>query len=330
MAATQLFTDKFNPKSVSGFVLPDRIKNTLDNTNDKTNIVNYLFYGTSGLGKTSIAKKIAEPFEYLYLNVSENGKIDTLRELLESFCVEIPIASNKDLSMKVIILDELDGGSTQFINALKGFMETYSKNVRFIATTNHIKKIESTDAALLSRFECINFNCISVEEETQLKKKQEKRLIKICEHLNIAITDESAAAIISTTFPDFRKLLQALQKTHRAGISELTLDIIKQKSTEFKFIFDMILDGKLKPEEVHAKLMGDYQTKVKDILESLDDDFQQYIIKNRKDMLAMIPHISIEVCHYQSILNNVIDPTTAMKACIYKLIQIANNMKNRK
>jgi DNA polymerase III delta prime subunit len=147
-----LLTEKYRPATLEDLIIPDRIRTKL---NDGV-YQHLLFYGSPGTGKTSAAKALCNQFghEYRYINASDETSVDVIREKITKFCTTASLTSLEG-KMKVVILDEIDGVSDQFNKALKATMDTFSKNTRFIATTNHINKIPE---AVLSRFEQINFD----------------------------------------------------------------------------------------------------------------------------------------------------------------------------
>ena len=149
-AVQQLFTEKYRPKNLSDLILPDRVMNKF-----KDGLVtNMLLAGSPGTGKTSTAKAIVNQFEmpYLYINASTDTSVDVIRTRITDFCSTVSIMDGPS-SMKVVMLDEIDGVSDQFFKALRATMEMFAANSRFIATCNYVNKVPD---AIQSRFECIN------------------------------------------------------------------------------------------------------------------------------------------------------------------------------
>lgn len=319
----KLFTDVFSPKELQNFVLPERISKQFENGVS----THSLFYGSHGIGKSALAKILMKDQPHLYINAGEEGRIDVLRGAINDFCAEVQLNdSGKKASIKVVLLDEIDGVSLTFFDALKGFMDQYGKNVRFIATTNYINKIPSP---IQSRFDCVNFNIESSQEEADMKAKFRGRINGIItKPLKMTVADDALNFIVDQNFPDFRGALQTIQRLHRSEIRNITLEDVKKKSYEFKDLYDLILDGG-SPEKIHTILMGDYANKVTEVLSALDEGFINYIKLNRKEFYFMIPHICIEVAKYQSSLHTVIDMAITMKACVYRLMAIALQGKKK-
>lgn len=322
---SKLFTDVFSPKELKNFVLPDRIKNQFKDGLD----THTLFYGSHGLGKSALAKILMKNHPHLYINASEEGRIDVLRTEIHQFCSDVQLdGSGNKSNIKVVVLDEIDGVSGAFFDALKGFMDQFSENVRFIATSNYINKIPDP---VISRFggieNCVNFNVISSKEEKDIKEKYGSRLLGvITKPLKLKIDQDAFNFMVDQSFPDFRGALQTIQRLFKAEIKNITLEDVKTKSYEFRELYDLILKGG-EPENIHTILMGDYANKVADVLSALDENFINYIKLNKPDFHFMIPRICIDVAKYQNMLYNVIDPAIVMKAAVYELMAYAYNKK---
>lgn len=316
-----LFVDRFVPKSIDKFILPDRIKTELEQGIDG----HYLFHGTSGLGKSAVAKMLASNHPYLYINASEQGKIDVLRGEINQFCEEVQINFDDTVSeFKVVLLDEIDGVSQNVFNALKGFMDKYQKNVRFIATTNYINKV---DPHVRSRFTEINFNFESSEEEESMRKKYSAYFnALVTKALKKTIEPDALKFIVNKNFPDFRGSLQTIQRLYKLKTDNYTLKDVQNSSYEFKELYELIVKGG-QPEDVHKILMGEYANKSAEVLTALDSDFTNFISQSYPKLSKVIPMATIEVWRYQSTLHQVIDPAIAMKACVYTLMGLVNKAK---
>ena len=135
-----LWVEKYRPRKISDCILPDKLKNTFQEFVDQDNIPNMLLSGTAGTGKTTIARALCEELgcDYIIINGSEESGIDVLRTKIKDFASTVSLAGK----VKVVILDEADylnPNSTQ--PALRGFIEEFSKNCRFIFTCNYKNRI---------------------------------------------------------------------------------------------------------------------------------------------------------------------------------------------
>lgn len=128
-----LWVESYRPKTVNETILPDELKQTFQQFVDQGNIPNLILAGSAGVGKTTIARAMLEELDcdYIVINGSMNGNIDTLRNYIQQFASSVSLQGGR----KYVILDEADylnANSTQ--PALRNFMEEYSKNCGFILT----------------------------------------------------------------------------------------------------------------------------------------------------------------------------------------------------
>ena len=126
-----LWVEKYRPQKVSETILPDNLKQTFQKVVDGAELPNMLLSGTAGTGKTTIARAMCEELglDYIVINGSEEGNIDTLRGKIKQFASSVSLSGG----YKVVILDEADYLNPQSTQpALRGFIEEFSKNCRFI------------------------------------------------------------------------------------------------------------------------------------------------------------------------------------------------------
>jgi len=233
-----LWTELYRPKSVKDTILPDNMKSVFQSFVDKKEVPNMILSGTSGVGKTSVAKAVLTELEceYLVINGSLNGNIDTLRNEIHNFASTVSLYGGK----KYIILDEADylnANSTQ--PALRNFMEEFSKNCGFILTCNFKNRIIQP---LHSRCTVIDFN-FNKNDKVKLAMCFMKRIEMILKNEGIEYERSVIAEIIQKYFPDFRRVLNELQRYSSSGkidtgilvdvketsITEL-ISILKQKN----------------------------------------------------------------------------------------------------
>ena len=167
-----LWVEKYRPKVVQETILPEGLKATFQQFVDQDNVPNLLLSGRAGVGKTTIAKAMLESMgsDYIIINGSMNGNIDTLRIEISNFASSVSFAGGR----KYVILDEADylnPNSTQ--PALRNFMEEYSKNCGFILTCNFKNRIIEP---LHSRCSVIEFNIPNAENSNFVFRR-------ICSHL---------------------------------------------------------------------------------------------------------------------------------------------------
>ena len=135
-----LWVEKYRPKTINDIVLPKQLKDTFLKTVESGELPNMLFTGTAGLGKTTVARALCRELgcDFILINGSEEGNIDTLRNKIKQFASSVSLQAN----YKVVILDEADYLNPQSTQpALRGFIEEFANNCRFILTCNFKNRI---------------------------------------------------------------------------------------------------------------------------------------------------------------------------------------------
>lgn len=201
-----LWVEKYRPRIVDDIVLPPSIKNQLKTFVKVGNVPNLLLSGGPGVGKTTAAKAVLEELgcEYIVINGSMDGNIQTLRDDIRSFATSVSFEGGR----KYVILDEADylnPNSTQ--PALRNFMEEYSVNCGFIFTCNFPNKIIEP---LHSRLTQIDFK-ITKAESVKLATDFMSRAKYILDEEGIQYDTKVLVELIKMHFPDWRKILNELQ-----------------------------------------------------------------------------------------------------------------------
>ncbi len=308
-----LWEEKYRPQNLKELIVPQRIRTIFE----KGVVQSMLLYGTAGIGKTSAAKAICKQFQHntLYLNMSETTGVDTIRETIMDFAMNQSVL-HYDNPIKVVIMDEMDGMSQQAYNALRATMEKCAKNTRFIGTCNYLEKVP---APIQSRFQLVDFNFTS-EEMNEIKIGQFKRVCEICSKEGLKISKEAALKMVQTYFPDFRSIVNHLQRYKLEGKDTIEETDVKDNASEYAELYDMILT-KDDPVENYKFVMKNYSNTVDETIAALGNPFVQYIMKNRPNVVGKIPIIAILNAKYQMNLKQSIDPVIVLLANIYELQQ---------
>jgi DNA polymerase III delta prime subunit len=210
-----LYVEKYRPQTISECVLPDGIAKTFESIIKSGEIPNMLFTGTAGVGKTTVAKALCNQLglDYIMINGSEEGNIDTLRGKIKQFASSVSLMGG----YKVVILDEADYLNPQSTQpALRGFIEEFSDNCRFILTCNFKNRIIKP---LHSRCSTFDF-AIPNTEKPKLAQKFFLRLKEIIKAEELDIDNAGCVALIEKHFPDWRRVLNELQKIGMTGYTE--------------------------------------------------------------------------------------------------------------
>lgn len=312
-----LFVAKFRPQTLNEILLPQRIKDEIGDGEVKQN---YLFYGTQGTGKTSLARILAKDHPTLYLNVSDESGVDIIRTKITDFCSSISVMDNRE-AIKIVILDELDGASDQYYKALRGTIEKFETTARFIATCNFKNKLPD---AIVSRFGGgISFDYVSKEEEKEILIAYIKRVMGMMKSMGIKISQDAAIEFVKRNFPDMRMIVAKIQSFYNKGIKEIKTEDIKTLNYVFDDIFKICLSAPNTLEN-YKFLMSNYASKVDDVLSSLGNELPDYIKDNAPTKVGLIAPIIIEVADHQSKRNQVIDPAILMLSCVFKIQLILN------
>ena len=212
MSEEFLWVEKYRPKTISECILPDTIKNTFLDFVKNKEIPNLLLCGTAGVGKTTVARALCNDFQadYILINGSEERNIDTLRVKIKNFASTVSLSGGP----KIVILDEADYLNAQSTQpALRGFIEEFSKNCRFIFTCNYKNRIIPP---LHSRCSVIDFT-IQNDQKPMIANMIFQRILLILGWENIKSNDKVVAELINKFFPDFRRVLNELQKYSASG-----------------------------------------------------------------------------------------------------------------
>mgnify|MGYP001287434469 FL=1 len=207
-----LWVEKYRPQLIKDVILPSHIKATFEQIVNGGELHNMLLTGTAGLGKTTVAKALCTELDldYLIINGSEEGNIDTLRNKIKQFASTVSLSGG----YKVVILDEADYLNPQSTQpALRGFIEEFSANCRFILTCNFKNRIIQP---LHSRCAVIEFN-IPKKDMPDLCKQFMSKCKVMLSTQGINYDTKVIAELIMKHQPDWRRVINELQRYSSSG-----------------------------------------------------------------------------------------------------------------
>jgi len=227
-----LWVERYRPKTIDECILPEGLKETFRSFVAQNDIPNLILSGSAGVGKTTVARAMLDQIDadYIVINGSMNGNIDTLRTEILNFASAVSFTGRR----KYVILDEADylnANSTQ--PALRNFMEEFSRNCGFILTCNFKNRIIEP---LHSRCSVIEFK-ITKDDLPKLASQFMKRIINVLNSERISFDKSVVAELISKHVPDWRRVINELQRYSVNGSVDTGIFVNLDKSN-FKNLID--------------------------------------------------------------------------------------------
>jgi len=302
-----LWVEKYRPTKIEDCILPDEIKTTFQSIVDSGEIPNLLLTGSPGIGKTTVAKALCNQLDcdWLMINGSDEGRmIDTLRTTVVNYASTVSLSGGK----KVIVIDEADYMNKDSVQpALRGVIEEFSKNCRFIFTCNFKNRIIP---ALHSRCSVVDF-IISKNDKPALGMEMLENVKRILNEEGVKYEESVLVQLVLKYFPDFRRVINELQKYSLNGI--IDEDILKQSSDEnFNELF-VALKGK------------DFSGMRKWVAQNIDNDHvrlyrQIYDTLNNRFEKKSIPQAVLTIANYSYMSAFVADQEVNMVACLTEIM----------
>ena len=307
MSESLLWVEKYRPKSIEDCILPETIKTTLRDVVSQNKIPNMMFTGTSGIGKTTAARAICNETQadYLIINGSDEGRmIDTLRTKLTQFCSTISLSGSR----KVVIIDEADYMNADSVQpAMRNFTERFADNCSFIFTCNYKNRIIEP---IHSRCAVIDFSLKNGEKQI-IAARFMKRVESILAAESIDYDKEVIAKLVLKHFPDFRRVLNELQRYSTSG--EINSGVLANiKEMNLKELIDSLREKNFSKmrQWVVANVDNDPATVYRKIYDEL------YNVVDK----GSIPQAVLTIAEYQYKSAFVADQEINLVACLVELM----------
>jgi replication-associated recombination protein RarA len=200
----ELFSEKMRPQKLQDLTIRQAYIDKLQRMVDEKSVMNMLFYGRAGTGKTSTARILltaidADAYE---LNGSHNHGDKTMVHGIGDFATTVSM----EFRPKVVFIDEADGLTKDVQASLRYLIENHNHRVRFILTANEEKKLSD---AIKSR--CIPL-CFDPQkgEVGEIVDRLTQRYHDVLKQFGVQSDKQRVRDIVGSRFPDMRGIANAL------------------------------------------------------------------------------------------------------------------------
>ena len=300
-----LWVEKYRPHRIDDCILPDDMKKTFKEFVAQGQIPNMLLCGGAGMGKTTVARALCEELgcDYTIINGSLDRNIDILRNEIRSFASTVSFAGKT----KIVILDEADYLNPQSTQpALRGFIEEFSKNCRFIFTCNYKNKIIP---ALHSRTTVVEFK-LAKSDRQRLAAAFFNRVTEILDTEKINCPNPKVQAkLIEKHFPDYRRILNELQRYSSSGVIDEGI-LVNLADVNTKELVDAL-------KEKDFKKMRQW------VVNNLDNDpgvIFRKLYDSLTEQVKTVPQLVLLIADYQYKAAFVADAEINLVACLTEIM----------
>ena len=274
-----LWVEKYRPKNINDCTLPQSLKQQFHDVVASGELPNMLFTGTAGLGKTTVAKALCHELglDYILINGSEEGNIDTLRGKIKQFASSVSLQGG----YKVVILDEADYLNAQSTQpALRGFIEEFANNCRFILTCNFKNRIIEP---LHSRCGVYEFNT-SKKDLPALAQRFYSRFLYILRNEGIRHDEKSPVELVMKYAPDWRRVLNEAQRLSSSGTLVMTASA--SDSASFGELAKILKDKDFK--KMRHWVVNSMDIDATAIFRGIYDSMNEYVVPQSIPQLVLI------------------------------------------
>ena len=255
-----LWVERYRPSTIDELILPESIKTTFSEIISQGKIPNLILSGSAGTGKTSAAMVLCKSLncDYIIINGSDEGRlIETLRNKLTQYCSSVSMSGGR----KVVIIDEADYMTPDSVQpAMRAFIEKFSNNCSFIFTCNFKNRI----------IEPIHSRCAVIDYSATDPRQMAGEFLARCNFIlkenEIQFEEPVVAELIMKHFPDFRRVLNELQRYSVSGnidsgillnISDANMNELAEalKTKNFKGVRSWVVNNlDNDPQKVYRKI----------------------------------------------------------------------------
>lgn len=300
IGTSSIWYEKYKPQTIEDLILPDELKNRLlkmANSKDFPSIG--LFSSTPGCGKSATSNAILKDLgcESLWINASLDNGIDTLRGKIQKFAT----TGSFDDELKYVVMDEADYLTSANQAALRGFIEEFSDNCRFIFTGNYKEKMIEP---LLNRLQLFDFNNFKKEE---MIKPIFERLKFILDNEKIQYDPKDLVPVINTFYPSIRNMIGTLQKCSGTGT-------LKIEDLDDANMYDNVM--KVVSPSTYLEMIAEVNKL------NAPDNMYSFLYKNAGKYFAPgnYPKVIVTIAKYQHMSSTVRDKNLNLAAALTELV----------
>ena len=300
MSSHSLWVEKYRPTDLSTYIGNEHLREKVGVYLESGDVPHLLLYGRAGTGKTTLAKIITKNIDcdYLYVNASDENKIDDVRNKIKTFAASVGF---KDL--KVVILDECDYLTPNAQAALRNLMETFSKHCRFILTCNYVERI----------IDPIQSRCQPYKIVPPSRKDVAKQMVNILNEEDATYNLDDVALIVNAGYPDIRRVINSAQRQVVDGKLKVDVNSVIQSDYKIKLLESLTPNSKI--SGIRQLLADNSVTDYSELYRLLYDELDTY--SNGKDAECIL---AIAEGQYQDV--QVVDKEINFISTIVKLLRI--------
>ena len=302
-----LWVEKHRSQNLDSYVGNEQIKNTIAKYLEQNDIQNFIFYGTAGTGKTTLAKLIVNNLDcdYLYINASDERGIDTIRDKVQGFS---SVASFKPL--KVVILDEADFLTIQAQASLRNIIETFARTTRFILTCNYIERI----------IDPLQSRCQVLKIVPPSKQEVAYHIMNVLKQEEVDCSADDLKLVINQFYPDIRKMLNTLQMSVVGDEISIDKSVLVSSNYKTKVLTELMKPSSKSFNTIRQIIADSGVSDYEDLFRYLYDSVEKYA---PMDMGSIIIYIE----EYQYHANFRIDKEINIMALISRILSLISTKK---
>jgi len=295
-----LWVEKYRPVDLSTYIGNEHLKEKVKRYLESEDVPHLLLYGRAGTGKTTLAKIIVNNIDcdYMYINASDENKVDDVRNKIKTFASSIGFKS-----LKVIILDECDYLTPNAQAALRNLMETFSRHCRFILTCNYVERIIDP-----------------IQSRCQSYKVVPPKRVDVARHLRLIFKAElveseldDIALIVTAGYPDIRRVINSAQRQVVDGKLKIDTSSIIQNNYKLQLL-EMLSDSS-KLNDIRKLIADNSVSDYSEIYRLLYDEVETYGKNNVAECI-----LNIAEAQYQDV--NVVDKEINFMSLIIRLMRV--------